>query len=118
MFRSQLQPTPTLRPEPICLCSLGSVVGYCHSVVLAVQLPTPILCHLHWAQDWLPLFPYRDEAKRRSMNEFSTQVQVPTSRATRTSTRPARRPTPSPVAPTYLRIKLKSQAQGRIHRKR
>ncbi len=83
-----------------------------------VQLQMPILCRLPWVPGWLPLFPFLDEASHQSMNAFSTQVQVPTSRATRTSTRPVRRPTPSPAAPTYRQTKLKSQAQGRIRRKR
>lgn len=83
-----------------------------------VQLPTPILYRPPWVPGWLPLFPFLDGANHRSMNVFSTQVQVPTSPVTRTSTRLVRRPIPSRAAPIYRQTKLKSQGQGRIRRKR
>ena len=111
-----------------CVCLVTRVVTSCVCFLTTwksfypaekyVQLQTPILYRLPWVPGWLPLFPYLDGASHQSMSVFSTQVQVPTSRATRTSIRPVRRPTPSPAVPISRQTKLKSQAQGRIRRKR
>lgn len=106
------------RVVPSCVCFPTTTTTLILVLKKRAQLQMPILCRLPWVPGWLPLFPFLDEASHQSMNAFSTQVQVPMSRATRTSTRPVRRPTPSPAAPTYRQTKLKSQAQGRIRRKR
>jgi hypothetical protein len=106
------------RVVPSCVCFPTTTTTLIRVLKKRAQLQMPILCRLPWVPGWLPLFPFLDEASHQSMNAFSTQVQVPMSRATRTSTRPVRRPTPSPAAPTYRQTKLKSQAQGRIRRKR